>query len=142
MNIDPPLRCFGEENLINGFQRPYITPNAWVAALEKTDAELIVEWEEAQTIGSIVLSFDTDWDYAMETSLLGHAENVMPFVIRNYSIIDQNGRLIHHQEGNHQTRNVIHFATPVTTDKLVIRLIKPTINVPIAIFSICCYPPN
>ena len=68
MNIEPPLTCFGEENIVNGFHRPYIRPNAWVADLNVSNPNIIIEWEEPQNIGLIVLSFDTDWDYAMESS--------------------------------------------------------------------------
>jgi hypothetical protein len=33
MRINPPLRTFGAENVTNGIARPYLQPNAWVAAL-------------------------------------------------------------------------------------------------------------
>ncbi|MGI9544729.1 MAG: FAD-dependent oxidoreductase [Cyclobacteriaceae bacterium] len=142
MNIEPPLTCFGEENIVNGFQRPYIRPNAWVADLNETNPDLTIEWDAPQNIGSIVLSFDTDWDYAMESSLLGHAENIMPFVIRDYKILDQEGQIVYQKDGNYQTRNVIEFSTPITTNKLVIQLVKPSTSVPASLFSVSCYPPQ
>jgi len=139
MAIKPGLDCFGPENLSNGTFRPYLRPNAWVAALDDENPELALQWASPLVIRTILLSFDTDWDYAMESSLLGHAERVMPFTVRDYEILNGKETLLHKVKGNYQTRNEIHFETPVETDKLVIRFMKPSKHVPVGLFGINCY---
>ncbi|MDH3649375.1 MAG: FAD-dependent oxidoreductase, partial [Saprospiraceae bacterium] len=139
MKINPGLSCFGVENLINGFHRPYLHPNAWVADLADPDPTLSFCWSAPQGIGRIVLRFDTDWDHAMESSLLGHSERVMPFVVRNYQILNQEGEVIEEIRGNYQSRNVIHFKAPLFTDTLTIRFEHPSQHVPVSLFGISIY---
>lgn len=139
MNISPSLTCFGPENLINGIQRPFLTPNAWVADLQDDIAELSIELPNAQQIERILLSFDTDWDHAMESSLRGHPERVMPFVVRDYELSDEYGKVLHKEDGNYQTRREIVFDPPLQTRQLNLRLKKPSPDVPVALFGLSIY---
>ena len=44
-------------------------------------------------------------------------------------------------EENHQSRRVIQFHLPITTDRLEIRLKTPSASVPAALFAVQCYGP-
>ena len=136
MQITPALEAFSADQLKNGFTRPYIRSNAWVADPLDPQPTLRIQWERPQTIKSIQLHFDTDFDQPLESSLLGHPENVMPFCVRNYTLQDANGTLLHREEGNHQTINRIDLAEPVTTDCLVLTMEHPSADVPAALFAI------
>src|SRR5690606_2673929 len=61
MNIEPGLRCFSPDNLVNGVDRPTTQTNAWVADFQDTDPWIRLEWEAAQGIQKIDLYFDTDF---------------------------------------------------------------------------------
>ena len=139
MKIAPGLDCFNENQLTNGFFRPYLRPNAWVAGLQRQKSEILVRWDMPQQLQTIVLSFDTDWDHPMESSLLGHEENVMPFVINNYQIFDEKGNMIHDQLNNHQTRSEIIFENAITTHTLKFRFQRPSKNVPVSLFGLNIY---
>ena len=139
MKIEPGLDCFDERQLTNGFYRPYLHPNAWVAGLHSQTSEIVVNWNDSQQIGTIVLSFDTDWDHPMESSLLGHQENLMPFTINNYRILDKQDNLIYQGLNNYQTRNEIVLEHPITTDTLKFQFHQPSGNVPIALFGLNIY---
>lgn len=139
MTIYPPLSCFGPEHLINGFLRPYLKPNAWVADLHEEEAELLIELSTARQIERIFFSFDTDWDHAMESSLLGHPERVTPFVVRDFTVMDGFGKVLYKEEGNYQTRKEIIFDPTIQTRQLRIRLKRPAPNVPTALFGLSIY---
>ena len=139
MTISPALTCFGPENLNNGYHRPHIKPNAWVADPNDEHPELSIKMIEIQAFKKLLFFFDPDWDHAMESSLLGHPERVMPFMVRDYEIRDQNGELLHRTKGNYQSRNEITFESPIQTQQLTIRFKKPSTNVPVAVFGLSVF---
>jgi len=158
LKIDPPLAVFSVQNLTNGFARPTNQPNAWVADFSHEQPVISLAWDKPQTIARIELSFDSDFDHPMESVLMGHPERVMPFCVREVMVAipakipvlagyhNGNGskssdteRLIFQIAENHQSRQIIRLATPVTTDALELRLVAPGANVPAALFEVRCY---
>jgi hypothetical protein len=62
LNIDPPVRAWGLENIRNGVARPTKRANCWVPGTE--GRRLIkIGWEQPRSIKRVVLSFDTDFDH-------------------------------------------------------------------------------
>jgi hypothetical protein len=139
INFSKPLFTYTASNITNGYARPYLSANAWVAALTDSVPQLVIKWNNAVTIQTIQLTFDTDMDHPMESVLMQHPENIMPFCIRNYSIYDSTGKLVKNIQGNHQTRNTIKLEDPLVTDTLVVKCEHPAANIPAAIFEIRCY---
>lgn len=135
----PALDVFGAENIKNGTDRPVLQPNAWVAAYEDKDPALTLEWSKSQKINTIHLVFDTDADHPMESVLMMHPEDVMPFCVRDYIIIDDKGRIVYERVGNYQTRNIIKLSQPLFTKKLIIHMRHPSFMVPAALFAVRCY---
>lgn len=134
--LNPPQEIFSVKLLVNGYTRPYGTTNAWAADPDDKKPEIVFDWKEEQVISRLTLFFDTDFDHAMETVQMGHSENVMPYCIRNYQIICDNGEIVASTSGNYQTINTIKFSKPVRTSKLVIRLDNPDQHVSAAIYHI------
>lgn len=130
---------FEPENIRNGIERPVKLPNAWVADLKDEHPSLHLQWPTPQLINSLALCFDTDFDHPMESVLMTHPENVMPFCVRNYQITDGQGNTIYACTGNYQTRNEIKFDEPVKTDKISIFVEHPSSDVPAALFGVRCY---
>ncbi len=139
MKISPGIAAFGTENLKNGYMRPNFQPNAWVAHWEDEKPQLTLSWPQPQTIREVVLMFDTDFDHPMESALMGHPEDVMPFCVKNYSIRDGQGNVLYEKTGNHQTINRIALGKAVVTDTLSIILEKNNSRVPVGLFSVFCY---
>lgn len=135
------LQFFLPENIRNGVDRPVSQPNAWVAGFIDEAPHLVLEWDRPQTIGSITLCFDTDFDHPMESVLMTHPETVMPFCVRNYRIMDATGRELYNRIGNFQTRDEIKFDYPVETSKLTLHFEHPHTNIPAAVFAVRCYGP-
>jgi hypothetical protein len=75
----------------------------------------------------------------MESVLMTHPENIMPFCIRNYELVDDQGKIVYKKQGNYQTRNVINFEEPLTVMHLTLHLEAPGNNVPASLFEIRCY---
>jgi hypothetical protein len=136
MNIFPALNCFPAKNLVNGFTRPTTQPNGWVSDWQESCSTLLLTWEKLQQIRSITLHFDTDFDHPMESSQMGHPEDVMPFCVRNFRILDDQRNLLFEKIDNHQT---IFCWTPVNgleTRRLFLEFEKPNSQTPTALFEI------
>lgn len=142
LKVEPALNIFGSGNIKTGIYRPTTKPNAWVAALEDNQPKLQLEWETGQQIAKVEIFFDTDYDHPMESVLMGHPEDVMPFCVRNYRIMDQDKNVVFEKKGNYQTLNTIVFDQPLYTKKLHIEMEHPSQDVPAAIFSVRCYGVN
>ena len=82
---------------------------------------------------------DTDTDHPMETVLMGHPENVMPFCIRNYKLLDHDGNMLFEKSGNYQTLNKITFTTPIQARSLRLEVEHPSQEIPAAVFEILVY---
>lgn len=131
---------FSAEAIRNGYDRPYIQPNCWVAELNDKNPCIKISWKKPQKVSVINIYFDTDFDHPMESVLMGHPENVMPFCVRNYKITAGKGKaVIHKQKCNYKTINRIVLDTPVETDQLCFYFEHPSQNIPASVFSIRCY---
>jgi len=143
VSLAPPLGAWKPENVASGVQRPTNGTNAWVAAFEDAAPALTLAWDGRQTIRTVVLSWDADWDHPMETVLMGHPEAAMPFCVRDFRLLDGAGNTLAEVRDNHQTRTVVTLAEPVTTDRLVIECQSvwgAPIAPPAALFEVRCYP--
>lgn len=134
MEINPPIEAFQAGNVVNGYIRPTTTPNAWVASLQDKKPVIELSWDAPQVIGNIILYFDTDYDHAMESVQMGHPEDIMPFCVREYRIMDKEGNILYEKTNNHQTINKIDLN--MTTDFLAICLIHPLPDVPASLFQV------
>jgi len=139
MKFSGALPGFSASNIKNGISRPAASPNAWVADFKDARPSIQLQWDAPVTIKTICLSFDTDFDHPMESVLMHHPENIMPFCVRNYSIFDDKGQKIAEKKGNYQSRNRIVLDEAIVTNGLTIRVEHPSPLTPAAIFEISCY---
>ena len=139
VTVNPPLAAFASTNAVNGWARPTNGPNAWVATPNDPIPTLILDWDQPQTIRRIDLVFDTDFDHPMESVLMGHPENVMPFCVKRYRILDGDGREIAGCEDNHQTLRHINLDAPVSTARLHIEFLETHGGAPAALLAVRCY---
>lgn len=138
MQIEPAIACFGTENLTNGFVRPYGSANAWLADLTDTKPSLKVEWETEVALSEIKLFLDPDYDHPMESTLMGHPEDVVPFCVQNYTIKDMSGKVLFEKKNNCQAINIWTFDSKIKTKGFSIELEQSNPNVPVALFEIFC----
>ncbi|MCH2114703.1 MAG: FAD-dependent oxidoreductase [Pirellulales bacterium] len=139
IRVEPPLEAFAATSLTNGIARPTTAPNAWVADWQDASPCVTLQWPEPQRVGRIELSFDTDFDHPMESVLMGHPEDVMPFCVRNYRVYDDQEKLLHEQQGNYQTRNTVRLLPAAETCSLRIAVDAPHDGVPAALMEVRCY---
>ena len=92
MRFSPPINGFDAQNICNGVARPTAAVNAWVADPLDPAPKLDIKWIVPQSISRVTLMFDSDFDHAMETTLRGHPEEVMPFAVRHYRLKRWQGR--------------------------------------------------
>lgn len=138
MEIKPAIEAFNSSNIGNGFVRPNTEVNAWVADLNDNKPTLKVEWEEEKIISEIKLFLDSDYDHPMESTLMGHPEDVVPFCLRNYIIKDSSGNVLFNVKDNYQTINTFSSEKPINIKGLTIETRHPSAHVPASIFEIVC----
>ena len=136
LSVSPAIKLYSEENVTNGFVRPYLGTNAWAANLDDLQPKITFEWDSEKEINTIKLFFDTDYDHAMESSLMGHPESVMPFCARSYKISDQNGTVVYETKANHQTINTIVLPENIKTKTLTIEFEPSNGEIPVSLFEI------
>jgi hypothetical protein len=136
MKIQPPITDFGLEGFLNGYTRPTNKSNAWVADLSDPKPRIEMRWEKPQKIHGLQLHFDTDFDHPLESSLQGHPESIVPFVVRKYSIRNCSDEIIYKCKNNHQTINKVMFPEPVMTAGLKVEFEHPSKDVPASLFFI------
>ena len=136
MKITPALNSYTVENLSNGYTRPYIKPNCWVADNNDINPTLKCSWEQVVAIHSIRLYFDTDFDHPMESAQYGHPEDRIPFCVENYQIIDGKGNLLFECKGNHQTINTWIPEKSINTNEINIVFAHPSSQIPASVFEI------
>jgi len=139
LKFEPALNVFQSENIVNGLFRPTNQPNAWVADFSDSTPTLTLAWEEQQVINELRLFFDTDFDHPMETVLIHHPENVMPFCVRDFMIYDDQHNLLYDQKNNYLSSKIIRFEDTVLTKSLQIVLKAPTQQIPSALMGVSCY---
>ncbi|WP_373324578.1 FAD-dependent oxidoreductase [Reticulibacter mediterranei] len=139
ITISPPIRLFTSENVYNGVDRPTAGPNAWVAAVNDPQPTLTLNWQEPQTIARLDLAFDTDFDHAMESVLMGHPEYTIPFCVSHYRVCNAAEQMVAEEHDNYQTHNTLHFDPPIVTDRLSIHALATHGAAPPAIFGVRCY---
>lgn len=137
--ISPAINSYKAENLNNGYLRPYHTPNAWVAAMDDHQPSVQMTWDEEVSIKEIVLMLDTDFDHALESSLYGHPERILPYCLRDYSLKTSDGQVVYSMQDNFQTINKIQLTQPLKTKELILEMKNPSKDVPAAIFQILAY---
>jgi hypothetical protein len=130
---------FGVENIRNGIDRPVSHPNAWVADLSDASPSITLGWDTKREISSLEICFDSDFDHPMESVLMGHPENVMPFCVTNFSVEDENGNILWNVQDNHQTIRRFKAAEKISTQHLTFRFEHPSHQVPAAVFAIRCF---
>ncbi|WP_294347253.1 FAD-dependent oxidoreductase [Sphingobacterium sp.] len=136
------IDTFTSKQLKNGVNRPVTTANAWVAHPKDETPTVVLDWDTPKEIARIDLWFDTDFDHAMESVLMSHPENIMPFCVRAYTIKDSSGKIIYSTSDNFRTLNRITFTEPIRTERLSIQMMHPSDHVPASLFDIRCFEKN
>lgn len=137
LKLNSPLKSFEPEQLKSFVYRPGENKtNVWIAAPDDKNPEIQVRWTQPQEIKKIVLWFDTDFDHAMESCLMGHPENVMPFCVEEYSIYDSDGKLLYEAKENHHSRNEIILKESAQAWGLRIQFKQKLSTVPVSVFGI------
>jgi hypothetical protein len=135
LTIEPPLNGFSPREVTHGPARPTTAPNAWVADPADTTPELHLTWAEPIKISQLIIEFDPDWDHAMESVLMTHPEETVPFLVKDFDILDESGKVLTEVRNNHSARFFHAFPAIVETKQLTLR-IHATHGTPAAVFRV------
>lgn len=136
LKITPALDDFNCTNLLNGFTRPFIASNAWVAEQAKSVASVSFRSNQSISISRLTLYFDSDFDHPMESVQWGHPENDSPFCVRNFKVFNESGGLIAEVKNNYKSIVVIDLDSTIETSALKFEFEQSDKNIPISLFGI------
>jgi len=135
ITVDPPIRLFGPENVIAGPARPTDQPNAWVAAPDDASPQLFLRWDQPVNIKRVIIEFDPDWDHPMESVLMTHPEEVVPFMARDFDLIGDDDKLLAAVRDHHGARFEWNAPEEISGSSLKLR-IHATHGSPAAVFRL------
>lgn len=133
VKIHPPIEQFGAANVASGPARPTELPNAWVADPSDSEPSLTLAWDEPVQIGRVIIELDPDWDHPMESVLMTHPEEVVPFMVKDFDLLDGNGAAIAQVRDHHGAHYVCKLDSPLRTSGLKLKIIR-THGSPAAVF--------
>lgn len=139
MRIEPPLQSFGAENVLQGPARPVESVHAWVADPADPKPELTLSWPEPVRFQRVIVEFDPDWDHAMECVLMTHPEEVVPFMVSDFDLLDGAGQPLAEVRGHHSAHFDCRLPESVESDRLTLR-IHATHGAPASVFRIRVLP--
>lgn len=139
MQINPALNAYAPALLKNGLQRPVKSTNAWVADYDTKVGEITIGWDSQQTINTVELFFDADYDHPLESVLLVNPETKMAFCADEVAIYDSNEKMVGSISGNYLTHRTVTFSEPVQTTSLTFKISNSNTNAPASLFEIRCY---
>ena len=122
MTFDPPIDAFSPANVIGGHARPVNAPNAWVADPSDPKPELHLKWSTPQNIARVQIEFDPDWDHPMESVLMTHPEEIVPFMVKDFDLLDDAGTVIVAVRDNHSARYLHTFENCIISSQITLRI--------------------
>ncbi len=107
--LETPLQLWHGDYLLNGKLRPEQHTNGWAPALDDAQPQVSWRWQTPQHATHLTLLFDNDFDHAMETVQMGHAQAVTPHCTTHYRLWLDERLLVEVAENHH---SVCHHALP------------------------------
>ena len=107
--LEAPLKLWHSDYLLNGKLRPEQHTNCWVPALDDAQPHVVWRWDETQQARHITLLLDNDFDHAMETVQMGHAQAVTPHCTTHYRLWLDEDLLVEVKDNHH---SLCHHAIP------------------------------
>ncbi len=138
MTFDPPIDAFSAANVIGGLSRPVNAPNAWVADPADTKPELHLNWSAPQSIARVQIEFDPDWDHPMESVLMTHPEEIVPFMVKDFDLLDESGNILYSVRNHHGALFQWSPEIPLVLKRLTLRVLC-THGAPAAVFRFSCF---
>lgn len=138
MTFDPPIDRFGPANVIGGPSRPVDAPNAWVADPADPRPELRLTWDSPRGIKRVRIEFDPDWDHPMESVLMTHPEEVVPFMAKDFDLLDADGTILAAVRDHHGAIFEWVSADAVHTHALKL-IVHATHGAPAAVFRLSAF---
>jgi hypothetical protein len=121
----PPLQPYSPGAVAQGYERPFISTEAWCADPSDPRPFLDLCWDSPRQIARVILSFDTDFDHPLETAQWGHPERITPFCVKRFRLLDDHDRVLFEAAENHQTRRTIVLPLAVETARLRLEFPEP-----------------
>jgi hypothetical protein len=138
LGLNPALSVFGPEQVQQDHARPTATSRAWIADIADAQPALTLTWSSPITIGRVIIEADPDWDHPMESVLMTHPEEVAPFMLEKWDLLDDGGTVIASHQDYHSAHTEIVLHEPRILSSLTIR-VHSTHGCPAAIFRVRAY---
>jgi hypothetical protein len=135
MKIDPPIELFNATNAALAPSRPTNLTNAWIADPKDQAPELQLQWDSPIQINRVIIEFDPDWDHPMETVLMTHPEEVVPFMVKDFDLVTDDGEILAEVRDHHGARYVLTLDETMSVKSLTVK-VHSTHGTPAAVFRV------
>lgn len=135
MGIEPAIELFSPANVASYPSRPTELTNAWIADLKDPTPELQLEWESPIEMSHFIIEFDPDWDHPMESVLMTHPEEVVPFMVKDFDVLADDGTVLAEVRDHHGARYSLTLKEALSVKSLSVK-IHATHGTPAAIFRV------
>jgi hypothetical protein len=139
LRLSDPIAPYSARQVCNGIYRPTSAVNAWVADPGDTDPSLSLEWSAPQKISRVVLDFDPDWDHPMESVIRLHPERAVPFMVRDFQLETETGKVLLKVTGNYLARCEAKLPEPTSVSRLTLRILGMNGACPATVFGMGVY---
>jgi hypothetical protein len=113
-----------------------------VASPDDDSPALRLQWEAKELIGTVCITFDSDYDHPAESSLFGHPEYVPPFRCKSWQLTDETGKLLAERDDDRGSRVELHFDAPVEAQGLVLHVGPTYGGCPPSVFEVSVFAPG
>lgn len=145
--ITPSDSIYSSENIINGYNRPYLLPNLWISdKLDKNTPQFVeLEFEQQKTVNEVIIYLNPDFNelrnnlrptWNLPQDLIMPGELVKEYRLIGYN---QDGSEVLAHEKNNFRRYVRHEIGNKKLDKLKIEVIDTWGNPYAEIFEVRVY---
>lgn len=85
---------------------------------------LDIEWGSKQRLQQLDIFFDADYDHALESVLMRHADSVSPYCVKAFRVLDDAGSELARSDDWHHGRWTCRFETCVETTRISIEILS------------------
>ncbi|MBK1856229.1 FAD-dependent oxidoreductase [Verrucomicrobiaceae bacterium 5K15] len=135
MGIEPAIELFSPDNVSSYPSRPTELTNAWIASPKDPAPELQLQWQDPIEISQVTLEFDPDWDHPMESVLMTHPEEVVPFMVKDFDLLTDDDQVLAEVRDHHGARYSLSLNEALKVQSLKVK-IHATHGAPAAIFRV------
>lgn len=135
LQFSKPLNIYHKSFIQNGYHRPFLQSNCWVADINDNNPYIDIKWDSEQTLKVLLLFFDGEYDFSPLNIQYKYEDNTRKYCVKSFKVYDDNGNMLSSIENNYQARVKITLGEIKTKS---IKIVFKNQRTPISVFGVQC----